>query len=57
MFESQIITDYINDKISVTIKVEEKPYLENVYIKRVLIENNITIKTNNGALHGGRKKI
>lgn len=42
MFKSQIITDYINDKISVTITVEEKTYLENVYIKRVLID---TIKT------------
>ena len=45
MFESQIITDYINDKISVTIKVEDKPYLLNVYIKRVLIDTIDTVSS------------
>jgi hypothetical protein len=45
MFKSQIITDYINDKISVTIKVEEKTYLENVYIKRVLIDTIGTVSS------------
>ena len=45
MFKSQIITDYINDKISVTIKVEDKPYLENVYIKRVLIDTIDTVSS------------
>ena len=42
MFKSQIITDYINDKISIIIEVKKEAYLENVYIKRVLID---TIKT------------
>lgn len=42
MFKSQINTDYINDKISIIIEVKKEAYLENVYIKRVLID---TIKT------------
>lgn len=42
MFKSQINTDYINDKISIIIDVKKEAYLENVYIKRVLID---TIKT------------
>lgn len=45
MFTSQINTDYINDKISIIIEVKEEAYLENVYIKRVLID---TIKTVSG---------
>ena len=45
MFKSQIITDYINDKISVTIKVKEEAYLENVYIKRVLIDTIGTVSS------------
>lgn len=45
MFKSQINTDYINDKISITIEVKKEAYLENVYIKRVLID---TIKTVSG---------
>lgn len=45
MFKSQIIADYINDKISLIIKVEEKSYLENVYIKRVLIDTIDTVSS------------
>lgn len=45
MFKSQINTDYINDKISIIIEVKKEAYLENVYIKRVLID---TIKTVSG---------
>lgn len=64
MFESQIITDYINDKISVTIKVEDKPYLENVYIKRVLIDTIDTVSSTGPsakaisiAVEGNKKEI
>ena len=56
--QKQIIELYVNDNYNrKQIKKElNLPYSDSV-IKRVLIENNITIKTNNGALHGGRKKI
>lgn len=55
--QKQIIELYVNDNYNrKQIKKElNLPYSDSV-IKRVLIENNITIKTNNGALHGGRKK-
>lgn len=66
MFESQIIADYINDKISVTIKVEDKPYLylSNVYIKRVLIDTIDTVSSTGPsakaisiAVEGNKKEI
>lgn len=56
--QQQIIDLYVNKEMTRKKIIEELrlPFEDSV-VKRILVENNIPIRTNNGAQKGGRKKI
>lgn len=56
--QQQIIDLYVNKEMTRKKIIEELrlPFKDSV-VKRILVENNIPIRTNNGAQKGGRKKI
>ena len=56
--QQQIIDLYVNEEMTRKKIIEELrlPFGDSV-VKRILVENNISIRTNNGAQKGGRKKL
>lgn len=55
--QQQIIDLYVNKEMTRK-KIIEELHLSfgDSVVKRILVENNIPIRTNNGAQRGGRKK-
>lgn len=56
--QQQIIDLYVNEEMTRKKIIEELHLLfGDSVVKRILVENNISIRTNNGAQKGGRKKL